>query len=753
MAEAPSSARVLIIGGGIGGVSVAYHLATLGMDDIVLLERATLSAGTTWHSTGNMETYRADPLIFAMVRYAADLYPRIAADSARDIGWRVVGRVMYTDREERWEHMRALPELGPARGIEIDLLAPKDIERRLPIIAADELIGGLWIPSDARVNPTDAVSAFAQLARARGVGIREHCAVLGVSVRNNAVCGVTTADGEIECASVVITGGLWSGDIAQTAGVRLPLHALEHQYLITRPFGVDRNLPLFLSFDDQLYGREEVGGLIIGSLDDGAIPIATSELPEDFASCLLSERWEQFEPYMATAMRRFPALAGTAVKMLLNGPESFTPDGQMLLGPVPGVSGLYACCGFNSNGMALAPAAGRYLAEWLVEGSPSADVAPLDVRRFSAVQSDPRYLRERVTEIPGYHCRMHSPDDDYRTARGVRLLPLHRQHVADGAVFTSMNGWERPAWFKRGTRTAWLDAVCEETRAAAAGCLLIDRSSDVKYLIEGAAAQEWLEQCAPPVFAVGETQVLLAAVRSERDEVEALVRVLEATHDRCVLAASADQETRVGEWLRRKLPPRLRASDQTHELACLELRGPCRNALLERVMHGQWSSPILAREDPLHDSTLIMCVQDVAQSVWRDLRELGAQFGLVTGGHLAEQAIRIERGVPAFGREISSANCLSEIRTSRGGRRILAFATAIPRLGLFSGDVILQGGRAVGELTSRMRIPGWESTLALGRLELDCPPFSRFETVVDGKTWPLVQRDGAWQDALRRSGQ
>ncbi len=389
----PATARVVVIGGGIAGCSAAYHLAMLGVSDVLLLERSSLSSGTTWHSTGNMETYRHDALIFEMVQYAAELYPRIARESGNDIGWRNVGRVMYTDRAERWDVLRTLPELGRARGIDIGLLTPEEVFRRLPIISTNDLIGGVWIPSDARVNPTDAVMALAGAARSRGVKIRSDVPVLGIVTRDGIVQGIATPTGSVQCETVVVAAGLWSAEVLRGCGSALPLHALEHQYLITKPLGVDRNLPLFISYDDQLYGREEVGGLMVGSLDDHAIPLSHAELPRNFSFALLSERWNQFEPYMAIAMRRFPLLQTAGIKMLLNGPESFTPDGQMLLGPVPGTTGAYVACGFNSNGMALAPAAGRFVAEWIVEGAPSADVAKLDVRRFSAVQSTEAYLR------------------------------------------------------------------------------------------------------------------------------------------------------------------------------------------------------------------------------------------------------------------------------------------------------------------------------------------------------------------------
>jgi 4-methylaminobutanoate oxidase (formaldehyde-forming) len=783
-------ARVVVIGGGIGGVSAAYHLAMLGLTDVLLLERAELSSGTTWHSTGNMETYRADPLIFDMVRYAAELYPRVARESGHDIGWRAVGRVMYTDRGERWDLMRTLPELGRARGIDIELLSAREVQRRLPIISTDEMIGGIWVPSDARVNPTDAVAALARLARGRGVHIKEHCRVLGIRMREGSVCGVTTSDGEIDCGTLVLSAGLWSADLVKSCGLGLPLHALEHQYLITKPFGVDRNLPLFLSYDDQLYGREEVGGIIVGSLDDHAIPLATSQLPQDFSSCLLNERWEQFEPYMATAMRRFPVLRAAQVKMLLNGPESFTPDGQMLLGPVPGATGLYAACGFNSNGMALAPAAGRYIAEWLVEGAPSADVAPLDVRRFSPVQSSEGYIRERVTEIPGYHSRMRAADADYQTARDIRLSPLHDQLTAAGARFASVNGWERALWFDTGSSgAAWPDVVARETAAGNVSLLVVDRSSDAKYLLTGPGAIDWLvvqtrlpaetwpvagtspAGGVPPLSTGTRSSVLRVPLPGAHGQVEALARVLARQDHTCLLTASPDQETRLTEWLRRAhLPPHIRAVDQTGAYACLELHGSRRVALTQALLAA--GCGVEVHEDAMNDSAVLILPSEFAGYVWRCLIPLCDDLGGRLGGHFAEEALRIARAIPAFGREISPATLISELgangevrtddrarasgsagapgtapaavpRTHRA-RIIAAFSCPMASIDFGAHDVILEAGRTVGVLTSRVRLPGWPATLALGLLDRDRWKRGALSAVADGTVWPLEARGMSW---------
>ncbi|HLW24555.1 MAG TPA: FAD-binding oxidoreductase [Steroidobacteraceae bacterium] len=397
---------IVVAGGGIGGLSAAYHLAQRGAPRVLLLERARLGGGTTGHSTGNMETYRPEALPFAMVSYAAEFYPRIAREAGRDIGWRAVGRVMYTDRAPRWHEFQTLPELGRARGIEIELLSPAELAQRLPILETQALLGGVWIPSDARLDPSDAVQALAHCARAAGVEIREQCAIEQIVLERGRVCAVETTQGSLPCEALVLAAGLWSAELARSVGIALPLYALEHQYLITHPCGVSRDLPLFLSYDDQLYGREEVGGILVGSLDDEAIPIAVEAVPEPGAGALLPERWPQFEPYLATALRRFPALRSAPVKMLLNGPEAFTPDGRMLLGPVPDNAGVWVIAGFNSNGMALAPAAGRYLAEWLLEGRPSIDWQALDVARFAPAEREERYVREQVRHVPGRACRL-----------------------------------------------------------------------------------------------------------------------------------------------------------------------------------------------------------------------------------------------------------------------------------------------------------------------------------------------------------
>ena len=771
MTSIPAHAQVVVVGGGIAGCSVGHHLGALGVPNVLVLERSTLSSGTTWHSTGNMETYRSDPLVYEMVRYAADLYPRLAADCGRDIGWRSVGRVMYTDREERWASFQTLPELGRTRGIEIAVLNSAEVGRRLPIISTDGLLGGVWIPSDARVNATDAVMALAASARKHGVTICQNASVTEIDVRRGAVCGVVTADGTVECDKVVVAAELWSDEIAASCGLRLPLHALEHQYLITKPIGIDRDMPLFLSYDDQLYGREEVGGIMVGSLDDHAIPLSADQLPQNFSFALLDERWEQFEPYMAIILRRFPVLRDAPIRMLLNGPESFTPDGQMLLGPVPGVTGLYAACAFNSNGIALAPAAGRYIAEWIVEGAPSADVAPLDVRRFSALQATREYVRDRVTEIPGYHCRMHQIDSDYETARDIRRSPLHHELANCEARFASVNGWERPLWIPDETgATGLLEAVAAEAVASRESVLLVDRSSDTKCLVQyGASTAKSGDKSA--LWPVAAGRALLTPLQGGYGQIEALARVLSWSIDTALVIASPDQEARLQEWLRLRAPDSM-VIDVTAAHAILELAGPKRRQLIAGLSLRPTADqadcttslgavPLRIFEDPAFDSTLLLVPCDGASYVWRKLLASGTAVGLRVGGHFAQEAHRIDRGIPAFGREATPNRLATELgggfaRASDGRRpaaavpathrprRLAAFSIPIPASGFGGREVILQDGRAVGELTSRVRLPGWPVALALGLIDATRWRYDAAEVVADGRRWPLLPRTTAW---------
>src|SRR5215813_10734122 len=540
----PSHARVVVIGAGVVGASVAYHLAQRGCSDVVLLERAKIGSGTSWHAAGNMETYRADPLIGEMVRYAVELYPRLEAETGQALGWRRTGRVMFTHLPERMAQFRGLPALGRARGIEIELLSPRQVAERLPIVSDTGLVGGVWIPSDGRINPTDLAKAFARGARMRGLRVVENAPVVGMTACNGRIDSVTTGAGTVRCEAVVIAAGLWSPQLGAMIGVRVPLHAVQHCYLLTKPIDtVTRDMPLFLSYDERLYGREDVGGLLIGFFDTKAIPVAPADLPRDFSFGLLDGNWDQVEPNMAIALERFPVLQRAEVRTLINGPESFTPDMQMLLGETPAVRGCFLATGMNSSGIALSAAAGRLTAEWILEGRPSLDATRLDIRRFAESQSARAYARDRASEVVTHMCRRATADLDFDKARMIRRSPLHGQLAAAGATFTTVVGWERPLWFGDA------EHVAAEIAAAESDAALFDRSSDAKLRLEGPKAETLLRKLCGAVVDLAIGGVVTAPMLNARGGIEALPTIARLGPESFLLLAGPEQITRLTSWI------------------------------------------------------------------------------------------------------------------------------------------------------------------------------------------------------------
>jgi 4-methylaminobutanoate oxidase (formaldehyde-forming) len=666
----PGHAATVVIGGGVVGCSIAYHLAKAGQKDVVLLERSRLSAGTTWHSAGNMETYRADPLIFEIVRYGVSLFPELEKESEQALGWRTTGRVMYTHLPARMAAYRSVPRLAHARGIEVELLDARKLEQRFPILDVSPILGGLWIPNDGRVNPTDLTMAYARAARRRGATLLENCAVQRIRSANDRVQAVETTAGEIRCDNVVVAAGLWSSDITSTCGVPLPLYALEHFYLITKEMPeVPRDLPMFLAFDDYLYGREEVGGLIVGCLDRDALPIATRDLPSDFSFGLLNERWDQFEPYMSTALQRFPALERAEIRMLLNGPESFTPDGQMIIGPVAPVAGLFVAAGMSSNGIALSAGVGRIMAEWIVAGRPDLDVSRLDVRRFARCQASESFMRRRATEIPSYCIEMHGPGDDYRTARDVRLSPLHEYLAERGAHFRSICGWERASWVDRdGRELSPRTIVDEEIAATERGVLAIDGSMNSTFLINGDGAAAAMTELFGAAFipVVGEAMMVLAD--DGCGAIVALASLARLAESVWLLSAEAEQETSFREWIRGRLQQRLRVSvqDITAEYALVRLLGRQRERVVREVVtpftgvpNGSAAIPVngLIGSIPVscwRDRTMEVNTMLVPSRVACDAARHFERLAVPWGGHCADEANRIRHGLPAFGRELTA---------------------------------------------------------------------------------------------------
>jgi 4-methylaminobutanoate oxidase (formaldehyde-forming) len=752
----PSHARVAVIGGGVVGASVAYHLAAQGCPDAVLLERSKIGSGTSWHAAGNMETYRADPLIGDMIRYAVDFYPKLEAETGQALGWRQTGRVMFTHVPERMAQYRGLPALGRARDLEIELLSPREVVEKLPIANEKGILGGAWIPSDGRINPTDLAVALSRGARLRGARIVEDAPVLSMTTKNGRIASVITAQGEIRCEAIVIAAGLWSPRLGDMIGVKIPLHAVQHLYILTKPLDiVTRDMPLFITYDERMYGREDVGGLLVGFFDSKAIPISPAELPKDFSFGLLDSNWNQIEPNMAIALERFPVLNNAEVRLLLNGPESFTPDMQMLLGEAPGILGCFVATGMNSSGIALSAAAGKLTAEWILKGRPSLDATRLDVRRFADSQSVTSYLRDRASEVVTHMCRMPAPDLDFNDTRMIRRSPLHQALAEQGARFMSVLGWERPIWFGPASEADkdWAKAVAPEILAAESGVALFDRSSDAKLRLDGPRAEALLRRLTGAYVDLPIGGVVASPMLNRRGGVEVMAAIARLGDASWLLVAEPEQSMRLRAWIERHRP----ASgtiliDVTSAWAAIALVGPRAEALLASLCRNLPTDGARVQEVEVghapgmlvpwlrSGALYLMLPTEFTLHVYERLVAAGNAFGLKHAGSLAAEGLAVQHCIPRFGTEMSpnitavSSN-IDSLLDLEGNRRfigrtaVLAARAKPPRKAIraftlegtapmpFANAPILGGKRLASYVTSGTYVPSLGTAVLLALVD------------------------------------
>ena len=449
MTEIPGRARVVIIGGGVIGASVAYHLAQLGWTDVLLLEQGQLSCGTTWHAAGLVGQLRASENGTRLVQYSCELYERLEAETGLGTGFRRCGGVTVARTRDRMTQLRRTAATAEAYQLDCELISPARARELYPILRDDDLQGAIWLPGDGRANPTDLTAALARGARDKGVTISEHTRVTGILTRDNTVTGVRTGHGDVEAEIVVNCAGQWAKAVGALAGVTVPLHSAEHFYVVTEQIdGVHRDFPILRDPDGYTYIKEEVGGLVVGGFEPDAKPwVAPDALPYPFEFKLLEEDWDHFAILMDSALHRIPVLAETGIKMFYNGPESFTPDNQFILGEAPELRNFFVGAGFNSVGIASAGGAGRALAEWITEGEPSLDLSAVDIRRFATFNGNNQWLHDRVSEVLGLHYAVPWPNRELTSARPFRRSPAYHLLAAAGACFGSKMGWERANYF------------------------------------------------------------------------------------------------------------------------------------------------------------------------------------------------------------------------------------------------------------------------------------------------------------------
>lgn len=684
MKELPASAKAVVIGGGIIGCSTAYHLAKLGWTDTVLLERKKLTSGTTFHAAGLVGQLRTSANITQLLGYSVDLYKRLEAETGLGTGWKMNGGLRLACNEERWTEVKRQATTARSFGLEMELLTPKEAQELWPLMAIDDLVGAAFLPTDGQANPSDITQALARGATMAGVSIFEDTEVTDVEIDNGRIRAVVTPHGRIECERVVVCAGQWTREFASRFGVNVPLVPMEHQYLITEPFGVPSNLPTLRDPDRLTYYKEEVGGLVMGGYEPNPAPWAVNGIPESFHYSLLNPDLERFEQIMELALGRVPALETAGVKQLLNGPESFTPDGNFILGEAPGLRNFFIGAGFNAFGIASGGGAGMALAEWVAKGEPPFDLWPVDIRRFGRPHFDSDWIRRRTVEAYGKHYTMAWPSEEHASARPFRTSPLYARLKAQGACFGEKLGWERPNWFAdlaAGEKPQdiytygqpnWFSAVAREHRAVREAAVIFDQTSFAKFSLKGRDAERALSWIAANNVARRPGSVIYTQMLNERGGIECDLTAARIAEDEYYIVTGTGFATHDFDWIGRNIPVGLDATlqDVTEEWSVLVLMGPNSRTILARLTEDDVSNngfpfgtvrtiAVAGRAVRAMRITYVgelgwelhLSVEDAA-AVYGALMEAGRGEGLTNAGYRALETCRLEKGYRAWGSDI-----------------------------------------------------------------------------------------------------
>ncbi|MGZ5215753.1 MAG: GcvT family protein, partial [Caldimonas sp.] len=770
----PTQARIVVVGGGIVGCSTAYHLAKLGERDVVLLEQGALTCGTTWHAAGLVGQMRPNRNMTRMSKYGIELYATLEAATGLATGWKQCGSVNVAATLERLKVLRRQLALARSFGVECEEISPRRAGELFPVMRTDDLAGAIWIPGDGKANPADLCMSLAKGARQRGVRIVEGAEVVGVATAGagsrRQATGVRVRNAgeerDIACEAVVNCAGQWARQFGALAGVGVPLWSAEHFYIVTdRIEGVHPMLPVMRDPDGYIYYKEEVGGLVMGGFEPKAKPWTVDPIPSTFRFELLGEDWDQFEPLMKAALHRTPCLETAKVKMLLNGPESFTPDGNFILGEAPELGRYFVAAGFNSAGIANSGGAGRLLAEWIVAGSPQSDLSDVDIRRFAPFMGNRRLLAERTGETLGLHYAMRWPRQELETGRPLRTSPLYDLLAAKGAVFGAKNGWERANYFIRGNAGAaataartvhphtldkphWLEDVIVEQRATREAVALYDQTSFGKLLLQGRDALAVLERLCANAVDVASGRIVYTPLLNERGGFESDLTITRLGADRFLLVTGSAQPTRDADWIGRHIGAGEAAllSDVGAMTAVLSLMGPNARALLGRTGSAATAAQLEqlrfahSAEIELGFATVraarmsyvggpgyeLYVPIEMARHVWLALHEASEGLGLADAGYYALDALRIEAGRRAWGAELGpdetpfEAETMFAVRLDKAadfigrqallerrdrplGKRLVSLVFDSPDAWAWGGEAIDCDGAAAGEITSA----GW----------------------------------------------
>jgi glycine cleavage system aminomethyltransferase T/glycine/D-amino acid oxidase-like deaminating enzyme len=677
-----TSARTVVIGGGVGGCAVLYWLTKLGWNDVVLLERADLTSGSTFHSAGLVGQLRGSLSLTRMMMSSVELYRTLEAEVGLETGWREVGSLRLASSAERMEELARQAGWAKTFGLPLELISAQEAEELFPPMSTDGVLGAAYLPTDGYIDPSQLTFALAEGARRGDAEVATHTRVTGITVERGRVTGVETDKGAIETEIVVDAGGIFAGEIGRLAGVNVPVVPMAHEYLITRPAGVPLDVPTLRDPSLLVYFRGESGGLVMGGYERNPAPWALDGIPPDFNGKLLAEDWPRFEELMGNALVRVPILADMEVIRLINGPEAFTPDGEFIIGPSD-VRGFWVAAGFCAHGLAGAGGMGKLVAEWIVEGVPSLDVWEMDSRRFGRHYRSREYTLARTVEIYSTYYDVKYPGHERAAGRPLRLSPVYARLQELGAAFGEKSGWERANWFepngKHGDESLrprgwagrlWSRAIGAEHRACRETAALFDETSFAKIEIAGEGAAAFLEhlcdnRVARDVGAITYTQML-----NPHGGIECDFTVTRLADDRFRIVTGTAFGQHDLAWIRAHAPEdgSVTVEDVTSNYACLGLWGPRARDVLAQLTTDDLSFPYMrAREiavGPVPCLALrvtyvgelgweLYCGTEFGLRLWDVLWESGRGHGLVAGGYKAIDSLRLEKGYRVWGSDMT----------------------------------------------------------------------------------------------------
>jgi glycine cleavage system T protein len=683
----PTQSQVVIIGGGIAGCSIAYHLAKLGRKDVVVLERGELTSGTTWHAAGLVTQLRATHTMTELCRYGPRLFASLKDETGQDTGFKQNGSLQIARTPERLTEIARMISLGKIFGIEARMVDPAEVKSLYPLLDEDKVLGGGFIPGDGQTNPVDTTMALAKGARLGGIRIIERVSVTGFQIANGAVSAVETDHGTIACETVVNCAGIWARDIGYMAGVNVPLYAAEHMYVTTEADpAIPSDLPVLRDPDGYVYVKEDAGKLLVGAFEPNAKPLPLSALPEKFEFGELQEDWDQFELPMTRSMEMIPLLANTGIRHFMNGPESFTPDNRFIVGEAPELRNFFVAAGFNSQGILSSAGVGRALAEWIVEGQATMDLSEIDITRFQRFQVNRRYLHDRTRESLGLLYAMHWPHRQVETARPARETPLHSRLIRHNACIGEAAGWERANWYApEGVRAGydysysrqnWFDPVGEEHKAVREAVGMFDLSSFGKAVIQGRDAEDQLQRICAADMAVPVGKVVYTQLLNQRGGIEADLTVTRLAEDKYLVVTSAISQARDFNWIRRHFHENAMVTmeDVTSGYGVLSVMGPNSRQLLSRLSDADFSNDSFpfgsCQEIEIgYAEAYALRITYVGELGWELylptefsgpvfdlLMAEGADLGLRLAGYHALDSLRSEKGYRHWGHDISPSD-------------------------------------------------------------------------------------------------